>query len=184
MDDAANTMIQNIKEKTGKSLEDWIVIVKKQNFEKHGQMIKYLKTEHDFTHGYANLVALKAREADAGSVEEKDDLVKEQYEGKEHFIPLYEKLVTGIKKFGDDVEIAPKKKYVSVRRKKQFAMLTPASKSRFEIGINLKDHPEEGPLQAINKASAMCSHKIDVNVPDEIDAKVFEYLKKAYNQAG
>ncbi|MCB0661981.1 MAG: DUF4287 domain-containing protein [Saprospiraceae bacterium] len=184
MDDAAQTMIQNLHEKTGKSLEEWIAIVKKQSFEKHGQILKYLKTEYDFTHGYANLVALKAREADAGSVEDKDDLIKEQFEGKEHFIPLYEKLIKGIQKFGKDVELAPKKKYVSVRRKKQFAMLTPASKTRFEIGINLKDHPGNDTLQAINKANAMCSHKIDLSTPEEVDASVFEYLQKAYEAAG
>lgn len=184
MDDAALTMIKNLKEKTGKSLEDWVELVKKENFEKHSQIVKFLKSEHAFTHGYANLVALKSREADAGSVEEKDDLIKAQYTGKEHFIPLYEKLVNGIEKFGKDVVFAPKKKYVSVRRKKQFAMLTPASKSRFEIGINLKGHPEEGKLKAVSKANAMCSHKIDVVGPEEIDASVFGYLRKAYDAAG
>ena len=81
------------------------------------------------------MVALKARESDADSFENKDNLVNLQYKGKEHFKPLYDKLVTEISQFGDNIEIAPKKAYVSLRSKKQFAILNPAAKSRFEIGL-------------------------------------------------
>ena len=46
-------------------------------------MVKFLKENHGFTHGYANLVSMKAREADAGSAESEDQLVADQYKGKE-----------------------------------------------------------------------------------------------------
>ncbi|MEZ5056033.1 MAG: DUF5655 domain-containing protein [Saprospiraceae bacterium] len=184
MDDAGNTMIQNLKIKTGKSLEEWIKIVKTKGFEKHGDILKFLKSEHEFTHGYANLVSMKAREADAGSVENKGDLIDEQYQGKENLLPFYEKLRKEIEAFGSDVEFSPKRKYVSVRRKKQFAMLTPATKTRFEIGINLKGEPGKGKLEEITAANAMCSHKINVSEITELDKEVIEWLRKAYDNAG
>ena len=103
-------MIENLKLNTGKSLEQWITIVKAENFSKHGEIIKFLKQEHSFTHGFANLVALKARKSDADSFENKDDLVDLQYKGKEHFKPLYDKLIVKVSEFGNNIEIAPKKR--------------------------------------------------------------------------
>lgn len=176
-------MIDNLYKNTGKSLEQWIEIVKKENFEKHGQIIKYLKENHGFTHGYANLVALKARGADAGSVENKDELVENQYKGKEHFLPLYESIIAEVKTFGKDLEIAPKKSSVSLRRKKQFALLQPATKTRFEIGINLKGYEPEGKLEEITAANAMCSHRVNLSGKEELDAEVIGWIRKAYELA-
>jgi hypothetical protein len=105
MDKAEETMLDNLYKNTGKMLDQWIEIVKKQNFEKHGQILKFLKEQHSFTHGFANMVAMKSRIADAGSVENKDELIEKQYEGKEHFKPLYDKLLSEIIKFGKDIEV-------------------------------------------------------------------------------
>ena len=71
-------MIKNLKEKYGKSLEEWIEVVKKAGIEKHGEIIKFLKSEHGFTHGFANLVALKSRGTDSGSAESTESLVTDQ----------------------------------------------------------------------------------------------------------
>ena len=92
MDKGENTMIENLRKNTGKSLEQWIAIVNKEKLEKHGQIVKFLKEQHEFTHGFANLVALKAAAA-AKPVDEEEDLVHKQYEGKEHFRPLYDRLI-------------------------------------------------------------------------------------------
>src|SRR5690606_31612302 len=104
MDKATQTMIENLQKNTGKSLEQWIGIIKSKSFNKHGEILKFLKEEQGLIHGFANLVALKAREADSGSVENKEDLVEKQYKGKEHFKPLYDKLIGEIRKLGKDVE--------------------------------------------------------------------------------
>jgi predicted transport protein len=184
MDKAEQTMQDNLHKNTGKTLSEWIQIVKKENFQKHGEILKFLKEKHSFTHGFANLVAMKARGADSGSVENKDELVEKQYTGKEHLRPIYDKLMTEIRKFGEDVEVAPKNAYVSLRRKKQFAILQPATKTRFEIGINLKGQDPTGKLEAINSANAMCSHKINLNDTKEVDNEVIAWIKAAYKNAG
>lgn len=184
MDQAAQTMIDNLHKNTGKSLEEWISIVKKENFSKHGEIITFLKETHGFTHGFANLVAHKSKGSDAGSAANTDDLIENQYKGKEHFKPLYDKLLADILKFGKDVEVAPKNAYVSLRRKKQFACLNPATKTRFEIGINLKGQPASGKLEEVKAANAMFSHKINLADINDADSEVFDWLKKAYDSAG
>lgn len=146
--------------------------------------MKFLKEEHALTHGFANLIALKYRGADAGSASSEDELITKQYLGKEHFKPLFEKLMNEIQKFGNDVEVAPKNAYVSLRRKKQFAILQPATKTRFEIGINLKGQPATGRLESITAANAMCSHKINLASIEEADKEVIQWLKRAYDSGG
>lgn len=183
MDKAMQTMIDNLHKNTGKTLEQWIQIVTKQNLPKHGEIIKFLKEKHGLTHGFANLIAHKSKGSDAGSATNIDDLVTRQYTGKETLKPLYDKLIKEIQKFGKDIEIAPKNTYVSLRRKKQFAILNPATKTRFEIGISLKGQAPEGKLEA-EKPNAMCSHKININTAADIDKEVTEWLKKAYENAG
>ncbi len=184
MDKGTQTMIDNLQKNTGKTLEQWIEIVNKQKNLKHGEMIKFLKEQHSLTHGFANLIAHKAKGTDAGSASNEDDLITKQYQGKENLKPLYDKLIVEIQKFGKDVEIAPKNAYVSVRRKKQFTILQPATKTRFEIWVNLKGEAQKGKLEAINSANAMCSHKINLTDIKDIDAEVIQWLKTAYDKAG
>ena len=57
-------MIRNMHVKTGKVLEEWIRMVKHEQFSKHGEIVKYLKDEYSLTHGYANLIAHKSRNND------------------------------------------------------------------------------------------------------------------------
>src|SRR5690606_27179396 len=183
MDKATQTMIENLYKNTGKTLLQWIETVKAQNIAKHGEIIKYLKENHAFTHGFANLVAHKAKETDAGSAENQDELITRQYSGKEHFKPVYGRLLSEIKAFGNDIEVAPKNAYVSLRRKKQFAILNPATKTRFEIGVNLKAQEPKGKLEA-DKPNSMCSHKMNIAAIKEIDNEVYDWIKKAYDNAG
>ncbi|QQS40288.1 MAG: DUF4287 domain-containing protein [Acidobacteriota bacterium] len=178
-----DTMIKNLEEKTGKPFSHWIDVVRKSGLVKHGEIVKMLKTDHEFTHGYANLVAHKAKQSDAGSAEDAD-LISDQYKGRENLYPFYTALIKEIQKFGKDVEIAPKKSYVSLRRKKQFALIQPSTKTRLDIGINMKDVKPEGKLEAAGSWNSMCSHRVRVESKDDIDKKVIGWLKEAYEQAG
>ena len=146
--------------------------------------MKFLKEDHGFTHGFANLVAHKTLKSDAGSAPDVNDLIDKQFKGKEHFLPIYEKLRTAITGFGNDIEFVPKNSYVSVKRKKQFAMLIPATKTRYEIGINLKGQEPDGILEIDTKTNGMCSHKIHLAEISDIDSEVIEWIKKSYKNAG
>ena len=184
MEKAMATMLKNLKENTGKDLKKWVQIVKKQNLEKHGQRIKYLKSEHGFTHGFANLVAhYVTRPLPGEQVEELEDLVTKQYEKKPDLLPIYEKLIKEVMKFGKDVEIAPKKAYVSLRAKTQFALIQPSTKTRLDIGIKLKDEPTTERLETSASFNSMVSHRVRVNSINEIDKALIGWLKKAYTKA-
>ena len=176
-------MEKGLKEKTGKSLAQWIAIVKKQNFEKHGQILKYLKTEHGMTHGFANFVSLKARAADAGSMEEADLIANQYAKGKEHLKPIYEKLRKLISAFGKDVEFAPKKANVSVRRKKQFALIQPSTKTRMDLGLKIKGKEQTDRLLGSGSFGSMCTHRVQLFEVDEVDEEVIGWLKEAYEGA-
>jgi predicted transport protein len=183
MDQAEKTMMDNIQKNTGKSFDHWLGLVKKKNFAKHSEIVKFLKEEHGFTYGYASLVALKSKGTDAGSADS-TTLIEKQYKGKEHFKPLYDNLISEIKKFGKDVEIAPKNSYVSLRRKRQFAILQPATKTRFEVQLNLKGEPATGLLESISAANAMCTHKINLDEKSKVSKEVIKWVKTAYDKAG
>ena len=57
-------MIKNMPVKTGKVLEEWIRIVKHEQFSKHREIVQYLKDEYLLTHGYASLIAHKSKNND------------------------------------------------------------------------------------------------------------------------
>lgn len=181
--DPEQKMLENLKINTGKSLDEWIQIVKSTKLQKHGEILKFLKGDHGFTHGFANLVAHKTLKSDAGSQGD-EDLLKNQYKGKEHFKGLYDQLVAEISHFGSDTEFLPKKAYTSVKRKKQFAMLIPATKTRFDIGINLKGFEPKGILETDTKTNGMCSHRICLSSETDLTPEVYAWLKKAYELAG
>lgn len=183
MDKTVATMIENLKEKTGHTLEEWKKLIAKQKISKHGEIVKFLKQQHNVTHGYASEIALKVLGSDADSTSNTDDLLVGQYKGKENLKPFYDKLLAEIQKFDGEFEIAPKKTYVSLKRKKQFIILNPASKTRFEIGFNLKGVEPQGKLEA-EKPNGICSHKINLSDLKEIDKEVINWIKMAFDKAG
>jgi hypothetical protein len=179
----AQAMIDNLPAKTGKSLAQWLEICRRSGREKHGEIVKHLKAEHGMTHGFANLVAHKWREQAQGGAP--DDPVAAQYAGpKASLRPVYEALVKAVSGFGEDVELAPKKTYVSLRRKKQFALIQPSTKTRVDVGINLKETPPSGRLEASGSFNAMVSHRVRLTSPADVDAELLGWLNAAYDAAG
>lgn len=179
MDKALQTMISNIPEKTGKSLEEWIKVLAAKNFAKHGEAVKFLKTEHGVTHGFANTIVTLSKQENSFP----NNLVESQYKGKEALKPIYDKLVTDILKFGDDITKTPKKASVSLIRKHQFALIKPATKSRIDLGLKLKGKPTEGRLEDSGPFGTMCTHRVQLTSINDIDAQVIGWIKEAYNMS-
>lgn len=184
IDKATQTQISNIEKNTGKTLKQWIDIVNKCGFTKHGELVKFLKNKHGFTHGNANVVVHFAKQSHAGATENSDDLITEQYKGKENLKPWYDKIMVEINKFGKDVEVAPKKAYVSLRRKKQFALIQPSTKERLDVGLNIKGVEPSGVVEDGKKWNAMCTHRIRIENEKAINKELVNWIKQAYDQAG
>lgn len=175
------SMIANMPEKTGKSLEQWLAIARASGNEKHGDIVRSLKDEHGLGHGYANLVAhvLKDAPADDG-----EGLLEQQYAGaKAGLRPIHDALMRHVLAFGKDIEAAPKKGYVSLRRSKQFAIVQPSTKTRLDVGINLKGQPATERLEASGSFNAMVSHRVRVDLIEQVDAELIAWLREAYERA-
>ncbi len=172
-------MIDNMPEKTGKSLDEWKVLLKEKSFSKHSEGVKYLKTEHGVTHGFANTIVTLSKEEHSSS----EDLVKAQYTGKENLIPIYKELITYIGSLGADITITPKKTSVSIIRKRQFVLIKPATKTRIDLGFKLKDKPITARLENSGPFGSMCSHRVRISQIDEIDKELQGWIKEAYEQS-
>jgi predicted transport protein len=177
------SMIANFTDKTGKSLDDWTRLAKTAPEQKHGKIVAWLKSTHSLTHGYANMVAtavLKPESLAPKTAQDDAELTAAQYIGKESLKPVYEALIAATSSFGSDVEIAPKKAYVSLRRNKQFALVQPSTKTRLDLGLCMKGVDASGRLEAAGSFNAMASHRIRLASVDEIDDDVIGWLRQAY----
>lgn len=182
-DPAVAKMIANLEANTGKSLAEWVTAARGSGAEKHGAIVKHLKAEHGLTHGYANLVAHETLQS-AAAHQDNSDLVAQQYAGKKAGLkPLYEQLVREIRSFGDDVELAPKKAYVSLRRSKQFGLLQPSTATRLDLGLNLKGVEPAGALEASGSFNSMCSHRVRISSAADITPELIGWLRQAYETA-
>ena len=180
MDKALQSMINNMPEKTGKSLDEWKVILKSKSFTKHSEGVNFLKNEHNVTHGFANTIVTLSKEEKTTSTE----LVENQYKGKEDLFPIYKSLLAVVGEIASDVTITPKKTSVSIIRKKQFALIKPATKIRIDLGLKLKDKPTTDRLENSGPFGTMCTHRVQLSIVSEVDEELKEWLKEAYEQAG
>lgn len=179
MDKALQTMIDNMPEKTGKSLKEWKTLLQQKQFSKHSEGVNYLKKEHNVTHGFANTIVTLSKEQNQNP----DDLVHNQYEGKESLLPIHDKIVHFVKTLGDDVTITPKKTSVSLIRNKQFALIKPATKTRIDLGLKLKDVPTTDRLLNSGPFGTMCTHRVQVTSTNDLDSELKAWLTEAYTQA-
>ena len=183
-DDMWQAVDAGLAKNTGRGLDAWVAVAKATGIGKHKALVDHLKAAEGLTHGYANSVALKAFASDASAIGE-EALMAAMFAGpKAALQPIHERLVGIVKGFGGDVELAPKKGYVSVRRAKQFAILQPSTKDRFDLGINLKGEPPAGRLGASGSFNAMVSHRVRIAHESEVDSEIEAWLRAAYERAG
>lgn len=179
MSDPIASMIDNLPSSTGRSLSEWFAVLDASRLEKHTELMNLLKSEHGVSHGYANGIVLQYRSR--GVSQSDDDLVAAQYGGpKGALLPIYTALVAAVTSFGADVEVAPKKTSVSLRRRKQFAVIEATSAKRVQLGLQL---PGEGVTERLLTGNAMCSHKVNLTGVDDVDDELIGWLRLAYERA-
>lgn len=184
IDPQLQTMLDNMPKNTGKSLKDWFKVIETAQLEKHGAIMKLLKDDHGVSHGYANTISILYRQELAGGAPDKEDLVAAQYTGpKAALKPIYDEILKIVSKFGSDVEIAPKKSYVSLRRSKQFAIVKAATQKRIDLGLNLKGVDPKDRLEGGKVFSGMCTHRVQLTSLSDLDSDVIAWLEDAYQQS-
>jgi len=188
VDKAVETQLKNIQARTGKTLDQLGEILHKSGFKKHSELRDFAKRELGLGHGDANTlvhVCFKSDGASAAAAKgaSTDDVLAEIYSGpKAALRPIHEAFMAEIGKFGE-FEIAPKKGYLSLRRKKQFAMIGPGTKTRVDIGINMKGVKGTDRLVEL-PPGGMCQYKVAVIAAREVDKELIGWVRQAFDAAG
>jgi hypothetical protein len=188
VDKAIATQLANIEARSGRTLDQLREFITASGLVKHGQIRDLLKSELGMGHGDANTVAhfvlgSPSVAAAQGQAVDADAALNTIYTGpKAALRPLHDLLMTHITALGQ-VEVAPKKTYVSLRRKKQFAMLGPATAAQVELGLNCRELVENTRLKAL-PAGGMCSHKVRLSSAADVDAELLGWLRQAFDTAG
>lgn len=182
------TQLANIEKKTGLSLEQLTNKVKTSGLTKHGEIREMLMKEFGLGHGDANSLVHHALQtssygATIDKSSEGDAVLDDIYTGaKAGLRPIHEGLMQVINELGE-FEIAPKKGYVSLRRKKQFAMIGPGTKNRLELGLNMKG--VAGTERLLEQPpGGMCQYKVFLTSAEEVNAEVVGWLTEAFQSAG
>jgi len=179
---ALATQLRNIESKTGKSFGELCQLIATSGLNKHGEKRSMLMDRLGLGHGDANTLVQLAAQAEAPAVGGDDHLDSIYTGAKAHLRPLHEQLIDHIDGFGT-YETAPKKAYVSLRRRKQFATLGPATKDQVELGLNAKSLPADPRLKQL-PAGGMCQYAVRLSSAAEIDATLVGWVRAAYNDAG
>lgn len=183
---ALGTQLANIETRTGKSLAELATLLKATGLSKHAELRDHLKTTLGMGHGDANTLVhhvLGSLGGPAVAPEQVDgDLLAEIYSGPRAGLrPVHDALMAAINTFGP-FEVAPKKGYVSLRRKRQFAMIGPPTNTRVELGLNMKGVPATGRLIE-QPAGGMCNYKVKLTQAGEVDAQLIAWVRTAYDSA-
>ena len=188
MEKALATQLANIEKRTGKSLAELTAIVKGSGLTKHGELVAMLKSDLGMGHGDANTLVHTVRRSDesgaaAGAEVSAEQVLDGLYTGaKAALRPVHDRLLAVMRGFGE-FETAPKKTYVSYRRKKQFAMIGPATNSQVELGLNARALDAGGRLKAVPPGQ-MCNYKVRLSDIGDVDDAVAGWLRAAYDGAG
>lgn len=174
--------IRNIEARTGKTFEELCRLIESSGLSKVGEQRSMLMQSLGLGYGDANMLALKAKQAAAPTLTDADPLDAIYVGGKAPLRALHEQLCMAIDKMGAH-ETAPKKSYVSLRRKKQFAMLGPATNTQLELGLNAKELAGSGRLKRM-PAGGMCQYTVRLSSPVEIDAELMAWVRCAFDAAG
>ena len=182
MDKALQTQLANIEKRTGKPLDELTRLIKASGRTKHGEIRDWLKSELGMGHGDANTlvhVVMKSAPGVAGDIESEAAATDRIYTGaKAALRPIHDAVMAKIRTLGA-FEVAPKKTYLSLRRKKQFAMVGPATNTRVEVGLNMKDVDGTSRLQAL-PPGGMCQYKVNLTSPREADDELLSWIRRAY----
>jgi hypothetical protein len=177
--------LDNIKAKTGKTPEDFAKLASQKGLAKHGDIVKWLKSEFSLGHGHATAIAgvVMRKGAPKASADEKIGALFGA--GKQHWRQPCEIVIAKIRKFGSDADVGIGGTYISLLRTgKKFAILQPSSSDRLDIGIKLKGVSTDKRFESAGSWNAMVTHRVRIQEPTQIDREVFSWLKRAYEAAG
>jgi hypothetical protein len=185
--------IAELKEKTGRTLDEWIALVRKSGPDEEAACRTWLKEKHGFGTNSAWWIAERALATDDKGINEDDPesylkaaevYVESMYAGpKAGLRPIYDELLKLGLGIGSDAKACPCKTIVPLYRNHVFAEIKPTTRTRIDLGFALRDTPVTGRLidtGGFQKKNRI-SHRIPITSLADIDAEVKRWLKTAYD---
>jgi hypothetical protein len=182
VDAALQSQIRNIEARYGKPLDHWLAVIAASGLTKHTEVVAMLKADHGLAHGAAHRLSLLARQPRDDGVATSPDPADALYVGgKAGLRPLHDALLGQVRVLG----AAPKKGYLSLRRRKQFAMIQPSTTSRIDLGLILPGTmPATGRLESAAAFNPLFTHRVRITAATDLDDQLREWLATAYTLAG
>jgi len=181
VEEGLRSQIRNIEATYGRSMDEWIALIRAASLERHSQIVAWLKNEHGLPHGAANRVALVALAADQPPAA--TDPVDALYVGRPEAVrAIHDRLWEAIEQTGN-VEVAPKKGYLSLRHRAQFAMIKPAAR-HVDLGLILRGEAVTQRLESAATFNALFTHRVRVHSPADVDDQLRDWIRAAYDRAG
>jgi hypothetical protein len=176
----------NLKERTGKTLEQWLALVKKDGPATEKERRVWLKDEHGFTTVYAWWVAERAEGKGSAADYDPEAYVEAMFAGgKARLRPIYDELLNLGLALGPDVKACPCQTMVPLYCHHVFAQLKPSSRTRLDLGLALRDTPFTARLHDTGGQARKdrITHRVAITRPEEIDDEVKSWLRTAYTLA-
>lgn len=181
-------MIAGLKEKTGRSLPEWLQLAKKEAPKEEKALREWLKSRHALGTNYAWWIAEQIMgKGDDGSPEaylkSADNYVTQMFTGNKAALrPIYDALLELGRSLGSDVKVCPCQTMVPFYRNHVFAQIKPATRTRIDLGLALRD--TKTPKRLIDtggfEKKDRITHRVEISAREEIDDEVKRWLKKAY----
>ena len=181
--------IVDLPQKTGRSLEEWLAIVKEEGPPTEQEQRQWLKRDHGLGANYAWGIAERAsgkggEESDPESyLIAAENYVEEMFAGpKAGMRPIYNALLKLGKSLGKDVKACPCKTIVPLYRKHVFAQIKPSTRTRIDFGFALKNTQATGRLidtGGLAKGDRI-THRIEIASLADLDDEVKHWLQVAY----
>jgi hypothetical protein len=185
----ARSVIAGMKEKTGRSLDEWVQHAKKHGPSGEKERAAWLKTEHRLGTNYASWIAGKsvgksdAFEDSDQYLRHAEDFVDQMYAGpKAHLRPIYDEILTYAKTLGRDIGVSPCRTIVPIYRNHVIAQIKPMTRTHIDLGLALQD--TKTPKRLIDTGGFArkdrITHRIEITSSDDFDDEARRWMRVAY----
>lgn len=184
--DMMESVTDSMKERTGKTLEEWVLVVLASGVDPLDQKAvrNWLKDNHNILQNSQWAIADAAARAAGWVRPSVEGYIDSQYQGEKAALrPIFDSLREIIEGMGEDVTAEGRGGYTPFVRKRQFAAVQASTKTRIDLGLRFKDAPESE-LLSTRSLPGQSTHKVGLNLVKEITDQVVGLIRLAYEQNG
>ena len=178
--DYEKAFVEGLEASTGKRLKEWMTIMDQVGLSKHNEMLAHMKKEHGFNHMQANFLTYIHKNDGKPVYSSGDDATAALFAKKEAWRPIYDKLADLISSNVADTQFIPKKGYMSISGKREYAVARIMTKE-IRVGMDLGEKPFDDYVQKGKGLGAMprISHMVVVKEEADLNGDLVALLQEA-----